>query len=90
MFGGGHVTIPANSPHLRKSGSRQLFSDLGETKYFISPHTEFIRCLFFEILLFRFIETSDMKLAAGTPLATAAMLPSPVLLWRLKVANIYV
>ncbi|GJX79558.1 ERD1/XPR1/SYG1 protein, partial [Tanacetum coccineum] len=57
MFGG-HVTVPVNSPHLRKSGSRQLFSDL---------------------------ETTEMKLAAGAQLATAAMLPSPVLLWRLKV-----
>ncbi|KAD4179241.1 hypothetical protein E3N88_27832 [Mikania micrantha] len=57
MFGG-HVTVPVNSPHLRKSGSRQLFSDL---------------------------EASDMKGIGATPLATAAMLPSPVLLWRLKV-----
>ncbi|KAI3795421.1 hypothetical protein L1987_38074 [Smallanthus sonchifolius] len=57
MFGG-HVTVPVNSPHLRKSGSRQLFSDL---------------------------ETSEMKGTGGTPLAAAAMLPSPVLLWRLKV-----
>ncbi|KAL8209651.1 hypothetical protein R6Q57_006383 [Mikania cordata] len=48
MFGG-HVTIPINRPHLRKSG-----------------------------------KTSEMKGIDGTPLATAAMLPSPVLLWRLK------
>ncbi|KAF5755856.1 hypothetical protein HanXRQr2_Chr17g0807761 [Helianthus annuus] len=57
MFGG-HVTVPVNSPHLRKSGSRQLFSEL---------------------------ETSEMKGAGSTQLAAAAMLPSPVLLWRLKV-----
>ncbi|KAD4981858.1 hypothetical protein E3N88_18529 [Mikania micrantha] len=61
MFGG-HVTVPVNSPHLRKSGSRQLFSDL---------------------------ETSEMKGIGGTPLATAAMLPSPVLLWRLKVVMLF-
>nr|GFA99428.1 SPX and EXS domain-containing protein 1-like isoform X1 [Tanacetum cinerariifolium] len=61
MFGG-HVTVPVNSPHLRKSGSRQLFSDL---------------------------ETTEMKLAAGAQLATAAMLPSPVLLWRLKNMDVF-
>ncbi|KAI7732602.1 hypothetical protein M8C21_023748, partial [Ambrosia artemisiifolia] len=58
MFGG-HVSVPVNSPHLRKSGSRQLFSEE--------------------------LETSEMKGTASTTLAAAAMLPSPVLLWRLKV-----
>ena len=41
--------------------------------------------LFLRFVLFPWIETSEMKLAAGAQLATAAMLPSPVLLWRLKV-----
>lgn len=37
-------------------------------------------------MLFCVIETSEMKVAGvGAPLATAALLPSPVLLWRLKV-----
>ncbi|KAI3736262.1 hypothetical protein L6452_15800 [Arctium lappa] len=67
MFGG-HVTVPVNSPHLRKSGSRQLFSDLGSSEEGASHLIE-----------------SEMKGVGGTPLATAAMLPSPVLLWRLKV-----
>ncbi|KAJ9550291.1 hypothetical protein OSB04_014336 [Centaurea solstitialis] len=67
MFGG-HVTVPVNSPHLRKSGSRQLFSDLGGSEEAASHSVE-----------------SEMKGVGGTPLATAAMLPSPVLLWRLKV-----
>lgn len=31
MFGG-LVTVPSNSPHLRKSGSRPVFSDLGTIK----------------------------------------------------------
>ncbi|KVI04174.1 EXS, C-terminal [Cynara cardunculus var. scolymus] len=68
MFGG-HVTVPVNSPHLRKSGSRQLFSDLGSSEEAASSH----------------LIESEMKGVGGTPLAAAAMLPSPVLLWRLKV-----
>lgn len=62
------MTAPVNSPHLRKSGSRQLFSDLGSSEEAASHLIE-----------------SEMKGVGGTPLATAAMLPSPVLLWRLKV-----
>ena len=41
--------------------------------------------LYLRFVLFPWIETSEMKLAACAQLATAAILPSPVLLWRLKV-----
>lgn len=43
MFGG-HVTVPANSPHLRKSGSRPVVSDLGR-RSLTSKHMQFLGCV---------------------------------------------
>ncbi|KAK5844029.1 uncharacterized protein LOC108480439 isoform X2 [Gossypium arboreum] len=72
MFGG-QVAAPINSPHLRRSGSRAVVSDLGaelgngvENSY-VHP-----------------LELNGSK-NASIPLVTAAIVPSPTLLWRFKV-----
>ncbi|XP_012451636.1 uncharacterized protein LOC105773936 isoform X2 [Gossypium raimondii] len=72
MFGG-QVAAPINSPHLRRSGSRAVVSDLGaelgngvENSY-VHP-----------------LEINGSK-NASIPLVTAAIVPSPTLLWRFKV-----
>ncbi|MBA0758825.1 hypothetical protein Gotri_021789, partial [Gossypium trilobum] len=71
MFGG-QVAAPINSPHLRRSGSRAVVSDLGaelgngvENSY-VHP-----------------LEINGSK-NASIPLVTAAIVPSPTLLWRFK------
>ncbi|XP_047323547.1 SPX and EXS domain-containing protein 1-like [Impatiens glandulifera] len=65
MFGGGGlVTAPVRSPHLRKSGSRAVVYGLDELE--------------------AGAEESEMK-GVTAQLSTAAILPSPILLWRLKV-----
>ncbi|KAG4972086.1 hypothetical protein JHK84_038165 [Glycine max] len=71
MFGG--VNAPANSPHLRKSGSRPVVYDLDEHE--VENGIE-------EGLLHP-VEADDSK--GGTPVSAAAMMPSPILLWRFKV-----
>ncbi|KAG6768639.1 hypothetical protein POTOM_027562 [Populus tomentosa] len=72
MFGG-QVVPPSNSPHLRKSGSRPVVFDLdGE-----QGNTEM------EGLLHS-TETNDLKIPS-LPISTAAIMPSPILLWRFKV-----
>ncbi|CAN1220330.1 SPX and EXS domain-containing protein 1 [Linum perenne] len=73
MFGG-QVIPPGNSPHLRKSGSRSVVFDLdGEqgngTEEGFSPSSE----------------SDNLKSLPIQLSAAAAMMPSPVLLWRLKV-----
>ncbi|KAK3040105.1 hypothetical protein RJ639_027831 [Escallonia herrerae] len=73
MFGG-HVTIPVNSPHLRKSGSRPVVSDLGTNDLVYSTDGDFLLP----------VESAEMK-GVTTPLSTAAIMPSPILLWRLKI-----
>ncbi|KAK2971740.1 hypothetical protein RJ640_022879 [Escallonia rubra] len=73
MFGG-HVTIPVNSPHLRKSGSRPVVFDLGTNDLVYSTDGDFLHP----------IESTEMK-GVTTPLSTAAIMPSPILLWRLKI-----
>ncbi|KAH1222479.1 SPX and EXS domain-containing protein 1 [Glycine max] len=72
MFGG--VNAPANSPHLRKSGSRPVVYDLDEHE--VENGVE-------EGLLHP-VEASDSK-GGVIPVSAAAMMPSPVLLWRFKV-----
>ncbi|KAM7491721.1 hypothetical protein LguiA_034642 [Lonicera macranthoides] len=78
MFGG-HVTVPANSPHLRKSGSRPVVSDLVISDLGNSAEEAFLHS----------VELNEMK-AVTTPLSSAAILPSPTLLWRLKVLLFFV
>ncbi|KAL5132159.1 hypothetical protein HKD37_12G034880 [Glycine soja] len=68
------VNAPANSPHLRKSGSRPVVYDLDEHE--VENGVE-------EGLLHP-VEASDSK-GGVIPVSAAAMMPSPVLLWRFKV-----
>ncbi|RZB83648.1 SPX and EXS domain-containing protein 1 isoform C [Glycine soja] len=76
MFGG--VNAPANSPHLRKSGSRPVVYDLDEHE--VENGIE-------EGLLHP-VEADDSK--GGTPVSAAAMMPSPILLWRFKVLLFFI
>ncbi|KAM5580710.1 SPX and EXS domain-containing protein 5 [Rosa sericea] len=73
MFGG-LETVPSNSPHLRKSGSRPVVSDLGTSEVENGAEEGFVHL----------IEGNDMK-GVSTPLSTVAIMPSPTLLWRFKV-----
>ncbi|XP_055822385.1 uncharacterized protein LOC129891144 isoform X2 [Solanum dulcamara] len=65
---------PSNSPHLRKSGSRAVVSDFGT----LEPGSVF------EEAVLHNIEANEMK-GVSTPPSTTTIIPSPVLLWRLKV-----
>lgn len=108
------MTVPSNSPHLRKSGSRPVFSDLGTIKlqafelwafrgYIFFPlmvafslHLMLVECLSgtgelengVEEAFLHSIEANDMK-GVSTPLSTAAIMPSPILLWRFKVLLVW-
>ncbi|KAI3464989.1 hypothetical protein Pfo_021652 [Paulownia fortunei] len=73
MFGG-LESIPNNSPHLRKSGSRPVVFDIGTSELGNSTEEDFLLSK----------ESNEMK-GGGTPLSTAAIMPSPLLLWRFKV-----
>ncbi|KAL9274944.1 SPX and EXS domain-containing protein [Drosera capensis] len=70
MFGGAINT--AYSPHLRKSGSRPVFTELGD----LGGSAE-------EGFLHSSVAT-EMK-GVSTPLSTAVMMPSPAFLWRFKI-----
>ncbi|KAL0351894.1 UNVERIFIED_CONTAM: SPX and EXS domain-containing protein 3 [Sesamum calycinum] len=72
MFGG-LVSNPINSPHLRKSGSRPVF-DTGVSELGNSSEEDPLLS----------IETNEMK-GGVTPLSSAAIMPSPLLLWRFKI-----
>ncbi|VFQ99158.1 unnamed protein product [Cuscuta campestris] len=72
MFGG-LVSANANSPHLRRSGSRVVISDFGSIELGSSAED-----------LLHATEVNEMK-GVSTPLTSTAILPSPVLLWRFKV-----
>ncbi|XP_074353300.1 uncharacterized protein LOC141692386 isoform X1 [Apium graveolens] len=72
MFGGN--VSPANSPHLRKSASRSRVFDLGAGDLGSSAEENFLQS----------VESDEMK-GVSTPLASVAIMPSPILLWRLKV-----
>ncbi|CAK9175194.1 unnamed protein product [Ilex paraguariensis] len=78
MFGG-VVTVPSNSPHLRKSGSRPVVSDLDTSDLGSSVEENFLHS----------IESNEMK-GISTPLSSAAIMPSPILLWRFKVLLFFI
>ncbi|MBA0822680.1 hypothetical protein Goarm_019465, partial [Gossypium armourianum] len=71
MFGG-QVAAPINSPHLRRSGSRAVVSDLG-AELGNAVENSYVHPL----------EINGSK-NASIPLVTAAIVPSPTLLWRFK------
>ncbi|MBA0549665.1 hypothetical protein Golob_020684, partial [Gossypium lobatum] len=71
MFGG-QVAAPINSPHLRRSGSRAVVSDLG-SELGNGVENSYVHPL----------EINGSK-NASIPLVTAAIVPSPTLLWRFK------
>ncbi|KAG5226541.1 SPX and EXS domain-containing protein [Salix suchowensis] len=72
MFGG-QVIPPSNSPHLRKSGSRPVVFDLDKAEGNVEMEG-----------LLHSAELNDLKIAS-LPINTAAITPSPILLWRFKV-----
>ncbi|KAM6549081.1 hypothetical protein CsatB_020757 [Cannabis sativa] len=78
MFGG-LATVPTNSPHLRKSGSRPVFSDLGTTDVENGADENFLHSA----------ETDSLK-GSNTPISTGAMMPSPIFLWRIKVVFFFI
>ncbi|XP_043696313.1 SPX and EXS domain-containing protein 5-like isoform X2 [Telopea speciosissima] len=71
MFGS---PVPSYSPHLRHSGSRLVFSDLGSSEPENSRKEHFQHHL----------ELNEM-LGGSLPLHATAIMPSPILLWRFKV-----
>ncbi|KAL8542297.1 hypothetical protein ACS0TY_003238 [Phlomoides rotata] len=73
MFGG-LESIPNNSPHLRKSGSRPVVFDIGTSELGNSSEEDHLLSL----------ESNEMK-GAAPPLSSVAIIPSPLLLWRFKV-----
>ncbi|PNX92616.1 SPX and EXS domain-containing protein 1-like [Trifolium pratense] len=72
MFGG--LAVPANSPHLRKSGSRTYVYDLDDFEGENGADESLLNS----------VEVNDMR-GGNTPMNAAAMMPSPILLWRFKV-----
>ncbi|XP_042055519.1 SPX and EXS domain-containing protein 1-like isoform X1 [Salvia splendens] len=78
MFGG-LESIPKNSPHLRKSGSRFVVFDIGSGELGNSSEEDFLRNT----------ESNEMK-AGATQLSSAAIVPSPLLLWRFKVLLFFI
>ncbi|KAG5540164.1 hypothetical protein RHGRI_020407 [Rhododendron griersonianum] len=79
MFGGGLVSsVPGNSPHLRKSGSRPVVFDIGELGN--SGDEGFLHSL----------EVNEMK-GVSSPLSSAvAIMPSPIVMWRFKVLLFFI
>lgn len=71
MFGGGL------SPHLRKTGSRSVITDLGELGS--SAEDSFLLSS----------EANEMK-SVATPLSSTAFIPSPIFLWRFKVLLFFI
>ncbi|XP_004487374.1 uncharacterized protein [Cicer arietinum] len=72
MFGG--LAVPANSPHLRKSGSRAVVYDHDEYEVENGSDDDLLHS----------IEANDSR-GGTTPMSGSAMTPSPILLWRFKV-----
>ncbi|KNA21559.1 hypothetical protein SOVF_042110 [Spinacia oleracea] len=73
MFGG---LVNTNSPHLRKSGSRPVIGELGESS---------------EEALLHSSASNDMKgISLTSPLSSAVIMPSPTFLWRFKVLLFFV
>lgn len=80
MYGGlGLVTAPTNSPHLRKSGSRPVFTDLGGSELGNIVDEVFIHPK----------EADELKGTSPT-MNTVAIMPSPILLWRFKVLLFFI
>ncbi|XP_026381586.1 SPX and EXS domain-containing protein 5-like [Papaver somniferum] len=71
MFGG-PLPISINSPHLRRSGSRPVFSEIGSSE---GPVDE---------ALLAQVESNDMK-TGNMQIHAPAIMPSPIFLWRFKV-----
>lgn len=78
MFGA-VANVPTNSPHLRKSGSRPVFSDPGSGELGSGAEEGFLHS----------VEVDEMK-GASAPLSTAAIMPSPIFLWRFKVLLFFI
>ncbi|CAK8536567.1 unnamed protein product [Lathyrus sativus] len=72
MFGG--PVVPANSPHLRKSGSRAVVYDFDEYEGEDGADESLLHSG----------EVNDTR-GGTTPMSATAMMPSPILLWRFKV-----
>lgn len=73
------MTVPSNSPHLRKSGSRPVFSDLGSTELENGAEENFLHS-----------SDADSLKGSSTPMSTTAIMPSPIFLWRFKVLFFFV
>lgn len=73
------MSNPINSPHLRKSGSRPVVFDTGVSELGNSSEEDLLLSL----------ETNEMK-GGVTPLSSAAIMPSPLLLWRFKVLLFFI
>ncbi|KAJ4957241.1 hypothetical protein NE237_014024 [Protea cynaroides] len=73
MFGS-PVTVPSYSPHLRRSGSRPVFLDLGSSELGKSSEEHFQHQR----------ELNEMK-SGSLPLHATSLMPSPIFLWRFKV-----
>ncbi|KAE9585604.1 hypothetical protein Lalb_Chr24g0393061 [Lupinus albus] len=89
MFGG--ASVPSSSPHLRKSGSsKAVVSDIGNSiDLFYFNFCLYIR-VFYQHINHLFpeaydVETNDSRGGGTIPISFAAIMPSPVLLWRFKV-----
>ncbi|KAL3840319.1 hypothetical protein ACJIZ3_024910 [Penstemon smallii] len=72
MFGG-PVSIPNNSPNLRKSGSRPVMFDISTSELASSSEEDLLHTL----------QSNEMK-GVNISSSSAAIMPSPVLLCRLK------
>ncbi|KAF1859581.1 hypothetical protein Lal_00010165 [Lupinus albus] len=89
MFGG--ASVPSSSPHLRKSGSsKAVVSDIGNSiDLFYFNFCLYIR-VFYQHINHLFpeaydVETNDSRGGGTIPISFAAIMPSPVLLWRFKI-----
>ncbi|KAJ8749289.1 hypothetical protein K2173_018770 [Erythroxylum novogranatense] len=79
MFGS-QAIAPNNSPHLRKSSSRPVVSDLAGSELGNGVEEVFSSSM----------ESIDLKIAS-TPISTAViMMPSPIFLWRFKVLLFFI
>ncbi|XP_057544318.1 uncharacterized protein LOC130823631 isoform X2 [Amaranthus tricolor] len=72
MFGG---LVNANSPHLRKSGSRPVFVETGESS---------------EEVLHPSVSNEMKGISLTSPLSSTVMMPSPTFLWRFKVLLFFI
>ncbi|KAL6526178.1 hypothetical protein OROMI_029818 [Orobanche minor] len=80
MFGGVE-SLPNNSPHLRRSGSRPVVFDIGSSEVGSISEEDFLLSK----------ESNEMKgVGVTTPLSSTAIVPSPLLLWRFKVLLFFV